>query len=271
MQTRIIHFTLPALLACATALLPAPAFADRDNGVKQHNRQQHEQRVERQETRRQDARTQHAGQPVGQPVGQRAGQRTSQFEGRHDGPHAGAYRPSVVRLAENRHIERRETHYNVRRLPVHQPVRIERPYESYRSTWRPVPRYRHYRGVNVYRQYGHRYPGFGFYYRDADAYPWLAFTALTLAVFDHLGEQQQRLHEQAFIRATTADTGDTIYWEDNHSSGSITVTGIWYDARGRQCRDLEQKVSSRNRTDINRNTVCEGRNGRWVVDNRAMH
>ncbi|PJC71088.1 MAG: hypothetical protein CO017_01870, partial [Zetaproteobacteria bacterium CG_4_8_14_3_um_filter_59_5] len=133
MQTRIIHFTLPALLACATALLPAPAFADRDNGVKQQNRQQHEQRVERRDTRRQDVRRQHAG----------------------------AYRQPAVRLAENRHIESRKTYYNVRRLPVHQPVRIERPHEVYRSTWRPVPRYRHYRGIPVYRQHGHRYPGFG--------------------------------------------------------------------------------------------------------------
>ena len=127
-----------------------------------------------------------------------------------------------------------------------------------------MPRQRYYHGIHIHRRYGHPYAGFGFYYSDNDAMQWIAFTVLTLAIIDHLDEHQQRMHEQAQIRATTAHIGDTIYWRDRRSHGSVTVTDIWYE-RGRECRELEQSVTSRGRTESSFNTVCQDRSGRWEV------
>jgi len=174
-------------------------------------------------------------------------QRVEQQETRRERPAAVQYR----------HVEQR--------VAVRRPIRIQQPHSGYRPAWHAVPRQRYYRGIRVYRHHGHRYPGFGFYYSDADAFRWIAFTALSMAIIDHLDEQQQRLHEQAFVRATSANSGDTIYWQDEHSSGSITVTRIWYDRNGRQCRDLEQSVTTGRRTETGLSTVCLRNNGVWVV------
>ena len=153
-----------------------------------------------------------------------------------------------------------------RNVETRRSLHIERPHKPYyKRTYKRVPRQRHYRGVRIYRSYGYLRPGFGFYYSDNDAFRWIAFTALTLAIFDHLDEQQQRMHEQAQIRATSAYLGDTIYWQDRRSSGSITVTDIWHDRRGRECRELEQNVRTRGRSESTFSTVCQKRNGAWEV------
>jgi hypothetical protein len=76
----------------------------------------------------------------------------------------------------------------------------------------PPARRRVYRHVIVVRPHGHWYPGYGHFYMDAEAYKWLAFTAITLKILDLLNEAQERAHEEAQIKATTAPVGETITW-----------------------------------------------------------
>lgn len=154
----------------------------------------------------------------------------------------------------SQHVEARRSFY------IGLPLRYDRSRHYYR-----VPPSRYFRGIHVYRLYGHRYPGFGFFYSDNDAFRWLALTALTLTIVDHLDEQQQRLHEQALIRATSGDIGDVSYWRDGRSYGSVTVTDIWIDHRGRECREIEQSITTDGRTETSFRTLCEKRGGVWEV------
>lgn len=161
--------------------------------------------------------------------------------------HSNATRHSNLQIADN------ERH-----------IRLPRDYRTH-SRYRNLPIRRDYRGIPVYRSHGHRYPGFGFYYRDADAYYWLALTSMTLAIVDRLDESQQRLHEQAMIDATRAHAGDSIYWHEGGSRGRITVERIWYNRRGRQCRELEQSITTRYGTETHDETICRSRRGVWEV------
>src|SRR4051812_37772508 len=67
-----------------------------------------------------------------------------------------------------------------------------------------VVRRRHFHGLPVVRVYGPLYPGFGFFYRDAEAGRFFGFTAWQLALFNALDEPQLRAHEAAIADATTA-------------------------------------------------------------------
>ncbi|WP_167632328.1 hypothetical protein [Mariprofundus ferrooxydans] len=163
-------------------------------------------------------------------------------------------RRSAGIAAHRQHVEVRRSFY------IGLPLRYDRSRHYYR-----VPRNRYFRGIHVYRLYGYRYPGFGFFYSDNDAFRWLALTALTLSIVDHLDEHQQRLHEQALIRATSGDIGDVSYWRDGRSFGSVTVTDIWIGNRGRECREIEQRITTGGRTETSFRTVCEKRGGVWKV------
>lgn len=294
MKTKTTFLPLLALLAGAFVLAPASALAER-NGERHRDRQHQSlsnqqkerhaaetkapraerkspQRVERQQPRserraqgriEQQRQPQHVERRTPQRAGRQYTDRTEQKSPQH-AERREERRPAVVQrnTYEKRHAERSG---HRRYVETRRTFHIERPQHIQRRNYRHVPRQRYYRGIHVHRRYGHLYPGFGFYYSDNDALQWIAFTVLTLAIIDHLDEHQQRLHEQAQIRATSADIGDTIYWRDRRSSGSITVTDIWYDRRGRECRELEQSVTARGRTESSFGTVCQNRNGAWVV------
>jgi hypothetical protein len=253
MRTNIFHLTLPALLACTVTFTPLPASADQEHG---YGRDQHQERQieHRNQRKTQTTPSQHVDKSASQRVG-------------HQG--SSPQRPAVIQQQNyNRYkaVPSKQDRHVKRHVETHRPIHIEPPHDTvYRHAWNPLPRQRFYRGVRIYRPYGHPYPGFGFYYDDADAFQWLAFTALAMAIIDHLDEHQQRMYEQAFIRATTAYVGDTIYWQDGHSYGSITVRSIWYDYRGRQCRNLEQSVTADGLTETRLNTVCLQPSGVWVV------
>ena len=294
MNTKKLFLTLFALFAGASSLMPATALAERDNGrdqvrqqesrdeqrdsrqaenpqrAEQQNRQRIEkqapQRMERQNQPRVEQQRQHPMQNQPQQrverqnqqrVERQAPQRVEREERREQRPavvQQRSYEQRNRNMHERRHMESRRT------VHIEPPRRIVRP-----GYYRHVPRSRYFMGIRIHRPYGYLYPGFGFYYSDHDAFRWLAFTALTLTIIDHLDEDQQRMHEQALIRATSAEVGDTLYWDDRHASGSVTVLYIGTDRRGREYREFRQTVSARGRTETSYGSAYLKSNGSWEV------
>lgn len=128
-----------------------------------------------------------------------------------------------------------------------------------------VPRTRHYRGTRILRPYGRPYIGYGFYNTDHEAYKWLAFTAITLKIMDIANEEQQRMHEAAQVRATTAAVNETIVWEDGNASGSIKTTRIGTSTSGRQCREFQHSVTIGGKTEQAYGTACQQPDGAWEI------
>jgi len=284
MKNKTLLLTLFSLLAATLAFTPALALSEpgdnrsRDR-QKQESRSEHRetrqinkaQRVERNAQQRIERRTpQHIERNTQQRMERRTPQRVERnthqsTPQRLERQERREHRPAVVQPrsyeqrraltpAARRHIETR------RSLHIKRPARIVKP-----RYYRHVPRSRYYMGMRIYRPYGYLYPGFGHYYSDHDAFRWLAFTALTLSIIDHLDEHQQRMHEQALIRATTAQVGDTLYWDDRHASGSVTILYIGTDHRGREYREFRQTVTARGRTETSYGSAYLKANGSWKV------
>jgi len=142
----------------------------------------------------------------------------------------------------------------------------ERRDPHYRShTTIIVPRDRYIYGTRVIRRHGHPYHGYGFFFTDDDAFKWLAFTAITLKILDNLNEEQQRLHEAAQVRATTANVGETIVWEEGAASGSVTTTRLGSSTSGRPCREFQQRVTIGGKTEQAYGTACMNPDGSWEI------
>jgi hypothetical protein len=176
-------------------------------------------------------------------------------------------RPGKFKVQKHKDADRHgERHIHKRKvIRVVKPDRHRRPdvYRERRVV--VVPQTRHYRGIRVVRPYGYRYPGYGFFYADEDAYKWLAFTAITLAILNNINAEQQRLHEEAQIRATTAAVGETIIWEDGGASGSVTTTRVGTSTSGRLCREFQQTVTIGGRTEQAYGTACLQPDGSWEL------
>jgi hypothetical protein len=129
----------------------------------------------------------------------------------------------------------------------------------------PPSRLRHYRDVVILRPYGRWYTGYGRYHTDADAFKWLALTAITLKILDNLNEAEERAHEEAQIRATTAPIGETIIWKEGGASGSVTPTREGTSTAGRYCREFQQKVTIGGHTEEAYGTACLQPDGSWEV------
>jgi len=130
-----------------------------------------------------------------------------------------------------------------------------------------LPRSRYYNDIRVYRPYGRSYAGFGFHYRDNDAFRFLGLTALSLVVFNQLNEAQQRAHEEAMIEATAARIGEPIYWNENGRSGRVTAVRDGTTPDGRQCREFQQEVTIDGRRTEAYGTACLQPDGSWEVMN----
>jgi hypothetical protein len=128
-----------------------------------------------------------------------------------------------------------------------------------------VPPRRHYRKVWVVRDYGHRYYGYGRYHRDRDAYKWLSFTAITVALINNLTVYQQRAYEDAQIRATTAPVGQTIHWNEAGAYGTVTATREGTSSFNRYCREFQKTVTIGGRTEQAYGTACMQPDGAWEV------
>jgi len=126
-------------------------------------------------------------------------------------------------------------------------------------------RTRYFRNVYVVRPYGRFYTGYGWYKSDNDAFKWLAFTAITLKVLDNLNEEQQRLHEDAQVKATNAKVGEVITWNKSNASGSVKVVRVGTSSSGRQCREFQQKVSIGGETEQVYGTACLKADGSWEM------
>jgi len=130
----------------------------------------------------------------------------------------------------------------------------------------PNRRYR-YRDVWIVRPYGHWYGGYGHHYHDDDAYPWLAFTAITLSLLALLTVAEQRAHEQAQIDATTAPVGSTIVWNDANASGAVSVLRDGHSSNGQYCREFLQTVTIAGRSEQAYGIACMKPDGSWrIVD-----
>lgn len=141
-----------------------------------------------------------------------------------------------------------------------------RPRPAYYSYY-AVPRSRYFNHTRVYRPYGHPYAGFGFYYRDNDAFRFLGLTALSLIAFNELNEAQQRAHEEAMVEATNAPLGEPIIWNEEGRTGSVTAVRDGQTADGRQCREFQQDVTIDGRRTEAYGTACLQPDGSWEVVN----
>lgn len=151
-----------------------------------------------------------------------------------------------------------------KRHPDHQP-----PVVIHRGPARVIrpDRIRHYRNITIVRPHGRWYHGFGWYSADDDAYKWLSFTAITLKLLDNLNEQQQREHEAAQVRATSANVGETIVWHEGGASGAVTVLrdGTSTSTTGRYCREFQQEVRIGGNKERAYGTACRNPDGSWEV------
>ncbi len=128
-----------------------------------------------------------------------------------------------------------------------------------------APRVRHVRGVRVVRPYGPAYLGYGHFYTDDEAYKWMAFTAITVKLLDNVNEEQQRHHEAAQVKATTAKVGETIVWGKGDASGSVTTTRVGTSTSGRQCREFQQSVTVGGKSEQAYGTACLQPDGSWEI------
>lgn len=164
-----------------------------------------------------------------------------------------ADRPRTDRPHSDRHrYDRRYGDYRRRFIP---------PY----SPWRYTPRHRYY-GKPRY-SYPHRYyyPEHRHYYLGDDFWGWLAFTAITLVIIDNLNEQQQREHEHTLHEALQAPVGETIHWEDNDASGSVTVIREGTSSEGRYCREYTQGIKIGGESQQAYGTACRNPDGSWEI------
>ena len=129
----------------------------------------------------------------------------------------------------------------------------------------PSHRVRRHRDIVVVRPYGSLYRGYGHYFHDDDAYKWLAFTAIAVKLLDNLNEQQEREHEAAQVRATTAPIGETIYWREGSASGSVTATREGNSSAGRYCREFQHEVTIGGKREQSYGTACRQPDGSWEV------
>ncbi|WKE66350.1 RT0821/Lpp0805 family surface protein [Gallaecimonas kandeliae] len=135
-----------------------------------------------------------------------------------------------------------------------------------RHDWPAHPdRYRRYHHITIVRPYGPWYLGYGHYHSDGDAWKWLAFTAITLAILDSLNEAQVRAHEEAQIRATTAPINESIQWSQGNASGSVTPIREGTSTSGRYCREFQQQVQVGGRSQQAYGTACRNADGSWEI------
>lgn len=126
-------------------------------------------------------------------------------------------------------------------------------------------RIRRHHNVIIIRPHGHWYRGYGWHRSDHDAFKWLAFTAITLAILDNLNEEQQRAHEAAQVRATEAGVGETVIWNRGDASGSVTVLRDGTSTTGRYCREFQHEVTIGGKREAAYGTACRNPDGSWEV------
>lgn len=152
----------------------------------------------------------------------------------------------------------REPH-NEYHYPYHNPV--------HRGPVHKAPPHRgyYYRNIHVGRRHGPVYHGYGHFYNDSNAYPWLAFTAITLKILDNVNEEQQRAHEAAQVKAASSPVGEKIIWKQGNATGSVTTTREGTSTSGRYCREFQHEVTIGGKSEQAYGTACRQPDGSWEV------
>lgn len=130
-----------------------------------------------------------------------------------------------------------------------------------------APRIRYVRSVRVVRPFGPTIIGNGFRYVDDDAYPRIAFTAITLRLLDYLSEEQVRHHEEAQIIAADAPIGDAITWSSGGAEGAVVAILEGVDASGHVCREFLHSLIIDGQAEDAWGTACKQADGSWTVIN----
>lgn len=82
-----------------------------------------------------------------------------------------------------------------------------------------------------------------------------------------MDETDKYMANQAFKRATSADIGHNIYWENAPTghSGSVRPIRDGMSSHGLYCREFQSTVYIDGRTEKMYGTACRQRDGSWVV------
>jgi hypothetical protein len=128
-----------------------------------------------------------------------------------------------------------------------------------------VPREHFYRGVRVWRPYGPRYHGYGYYYDDAAAFAFLGLTAWTLSSYAALNEAQLRAQEAAMAEATSAPLNEPIAWDDSGAQGSVVALREGRTTDGRACREFQQKIMIGGKAEQAYGNACQQPDGSWQI------
>ncbi len=134
--------------------------------------------------------------------------------------------------------------------PVHHP-------SHFPGAGRYYTRRDHSRDRVMHHGYGHDFSG--------DAYPWIAFTAITLKVLDNVNEDQKRVHESAQVKATIAPVGEKIVWNSGGATGSVTTVRDGDSTSGRYCREFQHQVNIAGKKQQAYGVACRQPDGSWEV------
>lgn len=79
--------------------------------------------------------------------------------------------------------------------------------------------------------------------------------------------QDNRYHEDAAYKASTAPVGETINWynPDSGHSGSITPVRVGQTSTGAYCREFQQTVTIDGQTERAYGTACQQPDGTWQI------
>ena len=175
-------------------------------------------------------------------------------------------RPS--RLDYNyRYNDQRRRYSNSNRYYNNRP-KVERYYRHGKPHRKAIviPSRRQHDHYIVTKPFRHSYRHYKPMYYDNKLWGWLAFTLITLQIFDHLDNDQRQEHEYALHRATTTSIGKSVVWSDNEDiSGSVTPVWEGPNENGRYCREFRHEISIDDQTEIAYGTACQIADGSWEV------
>jgi hypothetical protein len=255
-------------------LAATPAFAD--HGKKHGKNDGGERRYERSDSHRHDGRRDRSGRKFSRSDRDDRNRRDGHVSSRRDRHDHKKHGVKIIRkptVVVKRPVTVHKTVIEKKIVHSRPVVTVgHRHHRGHYDYYRPaptrvivVPERRRYRNVWVKRHHGHRYHGYGHYRRDDDAYKWLAFTAISVALINNMTEYQQRAYEDAQIRATTAPIGETIRWHDAGVTGTVTPTREGTSSLNRYCREFQKTVTIGNRTEQAYGTACMQPDGAWEV------
>ena len=118
-----------------------------------------------------------------------------------------------------------------------------------------------------WRPYAPAFAGFGYWYDEDAAWPYLGLASWELADYAYLNEEQIRAQEDALANATTAPIDQAITWDEGDASGSVMALRDGRDASGELCREFQQRVTIDGRMQQAYGTACQNPDGSWQIVN----